>query len=458
MDHTLGSKEIKSGNVKEMYIEEEARPRQSVSNIILPGTSFYPPATEIDRITEEIKAGIDALAELDAKLEEMHRQRETLIADISQKKSAISKIRLIPVEVFSIIFIFYIAMTDSTFEPSDEADNNSSTTESSLTLPSPWVLMQVCRQWRLAAMHTSSLWSCIRLCTADIAGQRYFSGYEHCHSTAMLRNALARTKGGPIEMIWSFGRFDCSISQQNFWASPQETIDVLRDTGAHLQIRVLGFEKPSPEIIDEVNEIDFVDFQLPTLEELVLCWSSPGLDERIQKTAHRLQYLSFQSTYKRQSDWNLSKMASRLTLELQDHQGFNKPPDPGWALMLSSGVNLVNLTLHDIQIGLSGAQLISIPTLEELDLIKTRFNCKVDFPNLRALSLRSSDFLAHISKPLVLPLLKSLEAHLPNPHDCPLIQAQSLQSLEILSLPTQWSNRTTLEKLFEKPLPALSEP
>ncbi|KAG8775231.1 hypothetical protein FRC15_000696 [Serendipita sp. 397] len=303
--------------------------------------------------------------------------------------------------------------------------------------------MHVCRQWRVAATHTRSIWSKIMLATSNIANERRQDGYEFCHSVALLRNALARAGEGPIDLYCKFGRFSCSIPQRDYWATPQQMVDVLRETGAHHRIRFLEMRKPSSETIEEVEKIDLSGFQLLTLKETILNWSFQGLNECIQKTAPQLRRLYIPRTYDNaQYDWDLSKLISLSDLELA------KKADSGLEAvrMISSAPNLVKLSLTSVAIEPPTGEPVSVPTLRELRLQYTRIKCKVMFPGLRILSIDKSTLLTSASQPLILPSLALLELVELKADECPHIHARSLQKLEMCSFTR---SVRILERLFE---------
>ncbi|KAG8801502.1 hypothetical protein FRC16_000340 [Serendipita sp. 398] len=142
-------------------------------------------------------------------------------------KFAFTRLFNFPDEVFSIIFEFYA---------------------SSLSNNDPWILMQVCRRWRTLATDTRRIWSGILLAHVTNHISRRYGGYEVCHTEHLLRDALARSAGGPLDLWFEFGQLedvdsygvDNTVAENAAMDTIARTlIEVLRAAEAYLRIRSL---------------------------------------------------------------------------------------------------------------------------------------------------------------------------------------------------------------------------
>ncbi|KAG8789918.1 hypothetical protein FRC15_000110 [Serendipita sp. 397] len=399
-------------------LEEEGNEKQTHQG----RDSTFPLPLQVEQIKNDVQLGLGvATLVAEIKIDGTIAQKRAEIEDIKLKKCSIPKVQLIPQEVLSIIFEFYM----------------------SNGFQNPWLLMQICRQWRIAATHTRSIWSKIMVTSSRqrAAERRTFDGYEFCHTTALLRDALARTGQGPIDLRCNFNRTFRQQGSRNF---AQRMFDVLRATGAHHRIRSLKIGDPHLNNINDLEVVDLSGFQLFALKKVDLAWSSPGLNECIQKTAHRLEDLSFTTCYEdTRYDWDLSRQVA-----LSDLLFYSSVEALGQvgAQMISSAPNLVNLSLISIKVEHPTDEPVSIPTLRLLHLNSTDIGCKVVFPNLEVLCIRNSTLSTSADQPLILPCLIWLELSQITVNRCSHIHARSLQNL-IVNPFTR--SEPIMERLFE---------
>ncbi|KAG8813028.1 hypothetical protein FRC17_001703, partial [Serendipita sp. 399] len=300
--------------------EEESKSAQSVTTIesdeliqpdqpplkkeVVVVPARYPSASEIVQRKEDIEYDVDSLAQLETRLEEkrleiieMEKLREELKARIFLKRWAISKLRSFPDELLSVIFELYMQCGENM---------------------DPWLLMQICRQWRSAAVHTRRLWSKIMLgsykCDPKV---RRYKGYEVCHSPKLLRSAISRTAKGPIDMMFEFypycKRSDDDEVKTRALASLQELVDVLQETKCYARIRTLEVNQAWDNIVLGLN---FQGLNFRVLKQATLYSSFPTVLQGIQTTAQRLKVLRIQGSSNMRLEWDLSQLASLRELDL----------------------------------------------------------------------------------------------------------------------------------------------
>ncbi|KAG8816200.1 hypothetical protein FRC17_000407, partial [Serendipita sp. 399] len=305
------------------------------------------------------------------------RPRNKVLAENLQKKW--SGLRRFPDEVFSIIFELYV----------EDSEN-------------PWTLMHVCSQWRTAALHTRRIWSKIMLTHAphvDGSSRRHL-GSEVCHTETLLRNALARAAGGPLDIRLFVGHHNGLLSRPFYSDISCKLIDPLRADKAYLRIRRL---EATLTDFKWLRHLTFDGFEFPSLESAVLHTVPCDLNERVLKTASRLRSLRLNQNVLCPVDWDLSKLKYLTDFRLD--MGWMSFGDGGFKT-ISSIPNLVNLYLSAARI--NRCKTLSIPTLKNLTLDCSHIIDDLELPQLQNLIMHNSSISATAGHPLALPSLTML--------------------------------------------------
>ncbi|KAG8809922.1 hypothetical protein FRC17_003174, partial [Serendipita sp. 399] len=327
--------------------------------------------------------------------------------------------RWFPDEIFSIIFEFYV----------EEAGN-------------PWLLMHVCSQWRTAARHTRSIWSRIMITHAPplyYESTRRYQGYEICHTVSLLRNALARAAGSPLDIRLLVGHYDSPISGDSYDDLSRRLIDPLHYDKSYLLIRRLETFGTDFEWLCHVT---FDGFEFPSLEHAVLETGPCNLNKRIQSSALRLRSLHLKESGNGEVDWELSKFKRLTNFSLDRHW---ESSGDGAFKTIASISSLVSLYLRTTEI--NSFTTLSIPTLQTLNLYFTYIKDNLELPRLQTLVMFSSSIPATAEHPLMLPSLTTLELNSCALEDNFYIKAPILQTLSITE---QLTRKVPLSERFEK--------
>ncbi|KAG8810108.1 hypothetical protein FRC17_003088 [Serendipita sp. 399] len=362
-----------------------------------------PTRPEIDIASLNVKEGLKALENLEleldrarAKVAELEQQRKRLKKDIHVNQSISSNLRTIPDEVLSVIFEFYGG--------------------------SPWILMGVCRQWRVAATHTRGIWSKIRINVGFRRSQhdvhRWTNG-ENCCTPALLQMALDRAGGTQLDI-----RIDHLSSEGGDFNA---FLDRLKANKAYLRIYALNLQC-CPVI--RLNDAKLEEFEFPILEKAYLAAAAVDLYERIRKTAPRLRFLDLIKAKEDQLDWDLSSMYQLEELRIRG--GYSHGCGYEAILMISSAPRLTTLRMWRTTIWSSPEHGIpSIPSLQSLYLDAVTIKSKLSLPGLKVLVLQNSRIANDEAHPLVLPSLISLQIDSPRPDHDLYIHTPTLDSLHL---------------------------
>jgi hypothetical protein len=181
-------------------------------------------------------------------------KRQRLAEELLAHRSMISRMRAVPQEVLSHIFLLSMEDPDQ----------------------SPWTLVHVCRAWRAAGLRTGQLWSKIMITTTAWQEQghsRRKHGYEICGTAAQLSRALNRAGTSPIHLhLLSFHPKKMSYHKTLKYAAEkicQELYKAFTDSEAFLRIRMLTISGNSRFLITAWLQ-PWINVQLPNLEEIVV--------------------------------------------------------------------------------------------------------------------------------------------------------------------------------------------
>ncbi|KAG8785701.1 hypothetical protein FRC15_000841 [Serendipita sp. 397] len=288
----------------------------------------------------------------------------------------------------------------------------------------PWPLMHVCRRWRRAATYARRIWSRIILPDTTSHSSRRYCGYEVCHTSNQLQNALARAAGGPLEVRFEFGRSDTPETPS------RRLINVLRDAKAYYRIHTLSVMGNSAQ---QLPSTTFDEFVFPELENAYLTNVPPNLIERIQRTAFRLHLLELPSYHMKDLNHDLSAQKCLRNLHIS---GGGVLSGSGLKIMCSPP-GLVALSLTACRITLN--KTLSIPTLQKLTLSCATLEGDLKLPQLQTLNMSYSAIFTTEETPLSLPCLATLEMY---GSKVLYVFAPSLHTLSISKIPKAQSYDT----------------
>ncbi|PVG01666.1 hypothetical protein CPB86DRAFT_812296 [Serendipita vermifera] len=196
------------------------------------------------------------------KAQQVKMKRQRLAEELLSHRSVISRMRAVPQEVLSHIFLLYIEDPDQ----------------------SPWTLVHVCRAWRAAGLRTGQLWSKIMITTTAWQEQghsRRKHGYEICGTADQLTRALKRAGPALLHIhLLSLQPKKMSFHKTLKYAGErlcQDLYNTFLDSQAFSRVRVLTISGNSRILIQAwLQPLTYV--QLPRLEELVVEAGSFHLD------------------------------------------------------------------------------------------------------------------------------------------------------------------------------------
>ena len=350
-----------------------------------------PTAVDILQTQELIRTKEAELTIADTEYQEMKRKTETSAAkrdaiarQLLECKAYIARIRALPQEVLSLVFVFY------TDDPTQ----------------SPWTLMQVTRAWRATALYTHAIWAKIMISSPawqKSGASRRKSGREVCGSKNQLGMALRRAGNTPLDIVISLtnprrGRYGRKYDRKGF----HTMICHLASSRKCLQVHHLEIEGPCGGILNWASHWR-TRLEFPKLLEL------PELRTFSLQASIDSQFLT--------SLWSTFGETRRLRLQLPD--ALNAVQD-GFGRLLKSS-KLVSLSLKATHLNTSNALSLehlrsilddnsSITTLELANFYISNLNVNHSAPSpLRLTNLQTLIMTEHsVPWPLEVPLLLSL--------------------------------------------------
>ncbi|KAJ7078818.1 hypothetical protein C8R43DRAFT_1083295 [Mycena crocata] len=173
----------------------------------------------------QLAAAVSLLKEMEIELARINTRRERLFHSIRAHKSVVSRLRSLPPEVLSLIFL---AVPD----PGDYCG---------LMLRTPWLFTTICHRWRAVALATPALW-------ADI--QINLENWTSPGREQLLRTALERSGSGPLHIdisalstASSTEAFDLLMAASHRWKDA--TLNV--PATLYSRMTALGIESPALE-------------------------------------------------------------------------------------------------------------------------------------------------------------------------------------------------------------------
>ncbi|KAJ7162804.1 hypothetical protein C8R43DRAFT_919699 [Mycena crocata] len=146
----------------------------------------------------QLAAAFSLLEEMEIDLALINTRRERLIEVIRAHKSVVSRLRSLPPEVLSLIFL--------AVPPDDECG---------LMFRTPWLLTTICHRWRAVALATPALWTATHFMLEE---------WQSSGRQKLLRTSLERSGSGPLHMnisassaVLSNVSFDLLISSSQRW-------------------------------------------------------------------------------------------------------------------------------------------------------------------------------------------------------------------------------------------------
>ncbi|KAG8816199.1 hypothetical protein FRC17_000406 [Serendipita sp. 399] len=332
--------------------------------------------------------------------------------------STVAGLRKFPDEVFSIIFELYVE-----------------------DLGNPWVLMHVCSRWRTAARHTRRIWSRIMITHASFhSSLRRFLGYEVCHTETLLRNALARAAGSPLDIIFSLSHRDGAEPRQSDYQLLCGLVNLLRTEKAYLRIRSLEASSMSQEWL---SHITFDGFKFPLLERASLATRLADLSAHILRTAPRLQ--SLRMSLVAGVDWDLSKLMNITDLQLSRQRGVSR-----YTTFRTTSLAPCPVKLYLRMVNISNCGTLSIPTLQELVLFFSHIKSELSLPRLQVLSMIRSSIPATADHLVTLPSLTTLDIRSCTLEDQFYVTSPLLRTLSVAHSYFQVDTRLNLEAFIEQ--------
>ncbi|CCA73878.1 hypothetical protein PIIN_07831 [Serendipita indica DSM 11827] len=352
-----------------------------------------------------------------SQLEDIENERMMVENELVVPRSIVTRLRDIPQEVLSMIF-------EACTEDPDF---------------SPWTVMQINRKWRSVALHTRSLWS--KICIFNDRSHHFMrksrsarqdAGYELCDSLSRLQLAVARSAGGPLDIILDVLGYDTSIR----WYNPDQkrrTIELITCLkSVEGRIRTLDLRESNCRLVDD---LPFEDISLPFLESAMVHGRMKELLKRIWTTAPNLRRLSY--SLDRNTELNLNLPAGNRITDLRIHGGNHTRSDKmevseHLAQAIISAECLTHLTLNGLFIYAPSRQTTLFhPELRHLKLVNVQLWRILELPLLESLDMGFCTTFESDARTLILPSLLSLTLdQIVNYHNAK-INAPMLQELTI---------------------------
>jgi hypothetical protein len=303
--------------------------------------------------------------EVKQKLELIEKKCHTITREILESKAYLARVRALPQEVLSLVFLFY------TEDPSQ----------------SPWTLMQVTRTWRATALCTRAIWTRIMIAAViwkEQGQERHYEGREVCVNQQQLGRALRRAGNSPLDILvdcdqgFLGGRCASKRDAREF----DEMVSML--SSPHRSSSIRHFEVQS-SLVPRLLGVTTKSWNFPALETLILSDDSVSaqMTEALLQSSRRIRKLSTTATA------FLCYADLAVPSELRD-------------LCLDAHLVQTNISLEEAQSLRGCLQGTLLLTTLEIDYLQHRVSLPattITLPNLQILVLHCTALVWYLEAP-----------------------------------------------------------
>jgi hypothetical protein len=344
-----------------------------------------------------------------------------------ETQATIATVSRVPPEILSIIFTVHV-------EENKE---------------SPWLLMQVSRAWRAAALGTRRIWGRIILAPSNWNKSkkgsprvRIWDGMEVCYKQAQLIRALKRAGAAPLDLKIVFTH----STQRRRWRpgmtdAEHDLLFLVNSIPLHQQSPRLRSLNIWSDATLTLPAKTFHDFNFTDLVSLTLDEKYPEVVDQVVKEARGLRSLKVQA----QSLEKLEGCKWWDQVEELDIRNVRYAKDPVVRSILCAATALTSLRLEHGKVSDANSlhEKIHLPLLKRLELTSITDFWPIDCPGLTYLGLHSPSTISGLQAASIhLPYLTELSFSGSHTYEDPL-SVFDFPSLNTFELRCAWGRSTS---------------